>query len=330
MIDVALLLGVGAVCFAALRFVRFLFADADHALLSLGNHKPNKFRGKVVWITGASQGLGIFLVKHFASCGAKIIISARNKDNLEALKKELGLPPDDILVLPFDLCGPDAELQKAAQAADSAFSSSGIDYLIHNAGASQHAMAEEVESSVVDQLFALNTIGPIKLTQAVLPHMLERGKGRLVVIASMAAKVPTPGQAVYSATKFALLGYFASLATEICDRGVGVTVCCPGPVSSGSEVPVTRSVFGPSGMITRNEEPKAKGKIHPKRYAQLVANAAAHGVDECWIAKHPVLAMAHVQQFIPTLGYTVLKKIGPKRARAVSTGKSGYDFRIIK
>ena len=324
MVDLALLVGVGAVCFAAWRLGRFLFADADQALLSLGNHNSNAFTGKVVWITGASQGLGLYLASHFASCGAKVIISARNMDNLEAAKKSI--PSDDVLVLPFDLCGSDSELEKAALAADSAFSGSGIDYLIHNAGASQHAMAEEVQSSVVDQMFALNTIGPIKLTQAVLPYLLKRGKGRLVVIASMAAKVPTPGQAVYSATKFAVLGYFASLATEICDRGVGVTVCCPGPVSSGSDVPVTRSVFGPSGMITRTEEPKAKGKTNPKRYAQLVANAAAHGVDECWIAKHPVLAVAHIQQYIPRLGYALLKKIGPKRARAVSTGKSGYDW----
>ena len=326
--DIALFVGASAVCLAVWRFVRFLFADADSALLSLGNHKSNVFKGKVVWITGASQGLGLSLASHFASCGAKVIISSRNKGNLELAKKSL--PSDEVMVLPFDICGSDAELLRAAQTADSAFSGSGIDYLIHNAGASQHAMAEEVESSVVDQMFALNTIGPIKLTQAVLPYLLKRGKGRLVVIASMAAKVPTPGQAVYSATKFAVLGYFASLATEVCDRGVGVTVCCPGPVSSGSEVPVTRSVFGPSGMITRNEEPKPKGKINPKRYAQLVANAAAHEVDECWIAKHPVLAVGHLNQFIPRLGYMLLKKIGPKRARAVSTGKSGYDFKIVK
>ncbi len=87
----------------------------------------------------------------------------------------------------------------------------------------------------------------------------------------------------------ALYGYFASMATEVCDRNVGITICCPGPVSSGSEVATERSVYGPDGMITRTEEPNPKGKVHPRRYAQLVANAAAHGVDECWIAKHPVL-----------------------------------------
>ena len=87
----------------------------------------------------------------------------------------------------------------------------------------------------------------------------------------------------------ALYGYFSTLATEVCDRGVGVTLCCPGPVGSGADTPVERSVYGPRGWITRTEEPNARGKVHPKRYAQLVANAAAHGVDECCIPKDPVL-----------------------------------------
>ena len=103
-----------------------------------------------------------------------------------------------MLILPFDLCGSYEELEKAAAAADSAFGGSGVDYLIHNAGASQHAMAEDVSSPVTDQMFQLNTVGPIKLARAALTHMLQRRKGRMVVIASMAAKVPTPGQAVYS------------------------------------------------------------------------------------------------------------------------------------
>lgn len=67
-------------------------------------------------------------------------------------------------------------------------------------------------------MFQLNTLGPIKLTRALLPHMLSRGKGRVVVIDSMAAKVPSPGQAVYAACKSGLYGYFAGLATEVADQ----------------------------------------------------------------------------------------------------------------
>ena len=154
---------------------------------------------------------------------------------LQGVKASLPTQPDHVLVLPFDLCGSFDTLEKAASTADSAFGAAGVDYLIHNAGqasklcqscypvlwtwtrkadastetfslpyftiyegASQHAMAEDVSAEVTDRMFELNTLGPIKLARAALSHMLRRKKGRMVVIASMAAKVPSPGQAVYS------------------------------------------------------------------------------------------------------------------------------------
>ena len=86
------------------------------------------------------------------------------------------------------------------------------------AGASQHAAVEEVSTEVADEMFRLNVLGPIALTRAALPFLLSRRKGRLVVVSSMAAAVPAPGQAVYSGTKIALHGYFATLQSELNDR----------------------------------------------------------------------------------------------------------------
>ena len=86
------------------------------------------------------------------------------------------------------------------------------------AGASQHAAVEEVSTKVADEMFQLNVLGPIALTRAALPFLLSRRKGRLVVVSSMAAAVPAPGQAVYSGTKLALHGYFATLQSELNDR----------------------------------------------------------------------------------------------------------------
>jgi short-subunit dehydrogenase len=117
---------------------------------------------------------------------------------LQAVKDQLSSTCKDIEVLPLDLCGPYAGLEAAAAAADAAFGGSGVDYLVHNAGASQSALASEVSPGVTDAMFGVNTLGPIKLTRAALPSLLSRNKGRIVVVASMAAKVPSPGQAVYS------------------------------------------------------------------------------------------------------------------------------------
>lgn len=101
-------------------------------------------------------------------------------------------------MLPLDLCSSYEAFEKAAASADAAFGGAGVDYLVHNAGASQHSLAEETSAEVVEQLFQLNTLGPMHLTRAVLPHMLRRTKGRIVAVTSMSAKLPSPGQAAYA------------------------------------------------------------------------------------------------------------------------------------
>ncbi|KXZ46596.1 hypothetical protein GPECTOR_42g807 [Gonium pectorale] len=272
-------------------------------------------------------GLGAVLAKYFAGFGARLILSSRDASKLQNVKSSLGLADDRVVVLPFDLCSEYSELEKAAAAADAAFGGAGVDYLIHNAGASQHAMAAETSSEVTDALMALNAVGPIKLTRAALPHMLGRDRGRIVVVGSMSSKLPSPGQAVYAAAKMALYGYFSTLATEVADTGVRVTICCPGPVATGSEE-APRVVYGPTGRIVQNAT-GAANRLDPARAAQLIANAAAHGVDEAWMAKHPVLAVGYIWQLLPRLGWSLLKKVGPKRARAVKEGRSGYDVSKI-
>lgn len=302
------------------------FADADLNLLLRGKHKPGVFRDKVVWITGASQGLGEVLVRYFAGQGARVILSSRDATKLQRVATDCGLGTDQVMVLPLDLCGPYEGLEAAAQRADDAFGGVGVDYLIHNAGASQHALAAETSWQVADQLCRLNTMGPIHLTRAILPHMLTRGKGRLVVVASMSAKVPSPGQAMYAACKMGLYGYFSSLAAEISDTGVGVTICCPGPIATGSET-TPRVVYGADGLIVQNNTGRSNNRLAPQRCAELIANAMAHKLDECWISRHPVLLVGHIQQWLPALGWFLLKKVGPGRARAVKSGRSGYDLR---
>jgi dehydrogenase/reductase SDR family member 7 len=155
--------------------------------------------------------------------------------------------------------------------------------------------------------------------------MLRRGRGRLVPIASMAGRVPSPGQAEYAASKHALIGYFATVAAETARRGVDVTIICPGPIA-GDDV---RTVFGPSGRVTKVEESSSQSKKVPlKRCCQLACDAMAHRVREAWIAGHPVLLIAYFCQYLPGVADWLLKKVGPKRARALREGKSGYDYSL--
>ncbi|CAL5222280.1 g4619 [Coccomyxa viridis] len=310
------------------RFVRFIRADADLKLLGSRRLSKDAFKDKVVWITGASQGLGEELALCFASHGAKLILSARNRDRLERVQAACmdreGCA--GAMVLPLDICSPTSQLHEAAVEADNAFEGAGVDYLIHNAGASQHAAVEEVSTEVAEQMFQLNVLGPIALTRAALPFLLSRGHCRIVVVSSMAAAVPAPGQALYSGTKLALHGYFSTLQSELNDRGVTVTIACPGPVATGSEA-TPRNVFSSQGLTAKHEERGgSKKRLSPARVAELIARAAYNRLDMCWIAKHPVLLLGYLCQYWPTFGIWVMKKIGPLRAAQLKSGGSGYDF----
>ncbi|KIY95436.1 hypothetical protein MNEG_12525 [Monoraphidium neglectum] len=206
---------------AVAALARFVTADADMGLLLRGGHRRAAFEGKVVWITGASQGLGQALAAYLASQGARLILSSRSLEKLQRAKEACAggrAAAPEIVLLPLDVEGPQAALEAAAKEADAAFGSAGVDFLVHNAGASQHALAAETSREVAEKLLSLNALGPIALTRAALPQMLARRRGRVVVVASMAARVPTPGQAVYSAAKAAQWGYFSSLATEVADQ----------------------------------------------------------------------------------------------------------------
>mmetsp|Transcript_22461 Transcript_22461/g.62024 ORF Transcript_22461/g.62024 Transcript_22461/m.62024 type:complete len:328 (+) Transcript_22461:177-1160(+) len=312
-------------CYVAFKYMKGL--DANLGLLIKQSVPENGWNGKVVWICGASQGMGKQLAAHFAKHGGKLILSSRNEAKLQEVKSELPCPKENVSVLPVDLCGPFEQLTQAATTAEQVFG--GLDVIVHCVGASMNALAAEVTPEVTDALLAVNTVGPIKLTRALLPGLLgQKRPARIVVVASMAAKVPSPGQSIYSACKMALYGYFSSLATELADTNVGVTIVCPGPVGSSHGPGSARAVYGPTGLIsTQAAEKEDKARMAPARCVELISSAAYHGVDEAWISKHPVLALAYIFQLAPTLGWMILKRVGPKRAKAMKEGRSGYDVR---
>eukprot|EP01025_Chloroclados_australasicus_P003426 TRINITY_DN10806_c0_g1_i1.p3 TRINITY_DN10806_c0_g1~~TRINITY_DN10806_c0_g1_i1.p3 ORF type:complete len:180 (-),score=17.82 TRINITY_DN10806_c0_g1_i1:364-831(-) len=143
----------------------------------------------------------------------------------------------------------------------------------------------------------------------------------------MAAKVPSPGQAIYAATKSALHGFFNSLQTELADKGISVTMICPGPVAS-AQTDAKRTVYGPKGLITQDAGSQ-KGKVQHQRAVDLIALSVYKRLQEVWIAKHPVLGLGYFMQFVSFVGWKILNKFGPARAKALASGKSGYDVSSI-
>ncbi|MBS0476675.1 MAG: SDR family NAD(P)-dependent oxidoreductase [Proteobacteria bacterium] len=182
------------------------------------------FAGQAAWITGASSGIGAALARALAGQGARLILSGRNVAALEAVAADCG---GKALVLPFETTdhaaiGPATEQAVAW--------SGGIDLLVNNAGISQRSLAVDTAMSVYDRIIAVDLLAPIALTQAVLPHMVARGSGRIAMISSIAGKVGVPMRTAYCAAKFGIAGYADALRAEVDHLGLNVHNIYPGSV----------------------------------------------------------------------------------------------------
>ncbi|XP_014523182.1 dehydrogenase/reductase SDR family member 7 isoform X1 [Vigna radiata var. radiata] len=296
---------------------KFLTAYGDFTLMSKKQPKREEIEDKVVWITGASRGIGEILAKQLASLGAKLIISARNEVELSRVRTQLKgkHAPDEVKILPLDLSSGEDSLRIAVEKAESFFPDSGVDYMIHNAA------FERPKTSILDvteeglkATFDVNVFGTIALTKLLTPFMLKRGHGHFVVMSSAAGKTPAPGQAVYSASKYALNGYFHTLRSELCQKGIRVTVVCPGPIetsnNAGSKVP-------------------SEKRVSSERCAELTIIAATHGLKEAWISYQPVLAVMYLVQYMPSVGYWLMDKVGKNRVEAAEKKGNTYSLSLL-
>ncbi|XP_027350336.1 dehydrogenase/reductase SDR family member 7 isoform X2 [Abrus precatorius] len=279
--------------------------------------KRQEIEDKVVWITGASRGIGEVLAKQFASLGAKLIISARSEPELNRVRAQLKgkHAPDGVKILPLDLTSGEDSLRKAVEKAESFFPDSGVDYMIHNAA------FERPKTSILDvteeglkATFDVNVFGTIALTRLLTPFMLKRGHGHFVVMSSAAGKTPAPGQAVYSASKYALNGYFHTLRSELCQKGIRVTVVCPGPIETSNNSAAKAS---------------SEKRVSSERCAELTIIAATHGLKEAWISYQPVLAVMYLVQYMPTIGYWLMDKVGKNRVEAAKQKGNTYSVGLL-
>ncbi|KAH8491607.1 hypothetical protein POPTR_013G084100v4 [Populus trichocarpa] len=301
---------------------KFLTSDGDFTLMSKRHAKREEIEDKVVWITGASRGIGEVLAKQLASLGAKLILSSRNEAELERVKNQLTgkHAPGEVKIIPLDLASGEEFLKEAVEKAESFFSGAGVDYMIHNAAYERpKSTALDVNEESLKATFNINVLGPISLTRLLASSMLSRGRGHFVVMSSAAGKTPTPGQAIYSASKFALNGYFHSLRSELCQKGIKVTIVCPGPIETSNGFGSTTS--GKKGTFER--------RVSSERCAELTIIAATHGLKEVWISDQPVLAVLYLVQYMPTVGYWLMDKIGGNRLAAAAQKGNTYSLSLL-
>ncbi len=187
---------------------------------------------KVVLITGGSRGLGKALAKAFAAEGAKVVIAARNADTLESAKREIEASGVEALALAADMAQP-LDITRVVNAAIERFGR--IDVLINNAGTlgpTPRPSLLNIDPDALLETFRVNTVGPLRVTQAVLPHMIERGSGLVINVTSDAARGAYPEWGAYGASKAALELIGLTWAAELQGTGVRVVNVDPGDLQT--------------------------------------------------------------------------------------------------
>jgi dehydrogenase/reductase SDR family protein 7B len=193
--------------------------------------------GKVVWVTGATSGIGEALAYALAADGAKLVLSARRAEELRRVQAACARSQEHF-VLPFDLLQPDT-FEPAVQAVLERFGQ--IDILVHCAGISQRGSVVDTQMQVDRHIMSLNYFAPVVLTKLVLPSMIARREGQIVAISSLLGKFGAPTRAAYSASKHAVVGFFDSLRAEVHKHGISVTVACPGFVRTNASFNALRA-----------------------------------------------------------------------------------------
>ena len=187
------------------------------------------FNNKTVWITGASSGIGKALAKKVSEAkNVHLVLSSRSQSKLEDVKK-LCSSADSTTIIPLDL----AAHNDLDEAFDNNFELlSKVDIVFHNAGISQRSLTIETDFDVYKKLMDVNYLGTVALTLKLLPIFKKRNSGHFAVTSSSAGKFGVPMRSGYSASKFALHGFFEALRAEVNDSDIEITMICPGYIST--------------------------------------------------------------------------------------------------
>ena len=268
------------------------------------------FAETTYWVTGASSGVGRALAVDLSRRGAKLVLSGRNREELERTRAQLD---GESLVLPFDATDYDAlpDLVGEAQAW-----SGRIDGLINNAGISQRSLVVDTDLPVYRQLMEVDFFAPVALTKAVLPHMIEAGGGHVSIISSLAGKIGTPVRSGYCAAKHACVGFFESLRAEVeLAYGISVSVVLPGSVRTN----VSRNALTGAGEARGVSDVNIEAGLEPEAAAVAILDGIAAGEREIAIAEGMEKAALEMRRTDPEPLFRLLAEQGKELAASAGS-----------
>jgi dehydrogenase/reductase SDR family member 7 len=270
-----------------------------------------QFNDQVIWITGASSGIGEALAREFAGRGARLVLSARNETELKRVLEDCiaaGASAENFLVLPLDVAD-EAAMPAALEAVKAAFSR--IDMLINNAGMSQRSFCLDTSMDVYRRMLDVNVLGQIALTKQVLPLMVEQGSGRMVVTASVAGKVGVPLRTGYCAAKHAVMGFFDALRTEVAYLGIRVSTVVPGFIRTNVGANALTGSGEPAGV----EDADISGGMDVTECAKVIVQGLADGVEEIVVGVGDEMALLELKRADPVQAFRVMEDIAAQARR---------------
>lgn len=259
------------------------------------------FKDKVVWITGASSGIGEALAYSFAKKGAKLILSGRNEAALIEVKNNCLLFSEDCQVLSFDMLNI-AYFPQYVQTAKNFYGR--IDYLCNNAGISQRSLISDTPLEIDRKVMELDYFSQIALTKALLPTFTEQQSGHIIVISSVAGKYGFHYRSAYSAAKHALVGFFETLRLELKDIPVYVTLVYPGRIHTNISINAITADGNKHGIMDEAQENGIKADF----CAEKITTAVFKRKVELLIGREELI-LVHLKRLFPSLYYKFVLKV---------------------
>ena len=256
--------------------------------------------GRAALITGASRGLGRFMARALAEEGMSLALAARSEAGLREAAEELRELDARAVVVPCDLTDR-GEPERVARRARTALD--GVDVLVNNAGITETTSFHGREPAAIARALELNLLAPMLLARHLLPGMVERGRGHVVNVSSLAGKPGPPYEAVYGGTKAGLVGFTQSLRREYHGTGVGASVICPGFVSGAG-------MYADAVRETGVEAPRKLGTSSPEEVATAVVRAIRDDTPEVIVNPMPVRPLRALTEASPRLGEWIGRRLG--------------------
>ncbi|MBC9930972.1 SDR family oxidoreductase [Chitinophaga qingshengii] len=258
------------------------------------------YQDQVIFITGASSGIGRQLALLLAQEKARLILAARQQETLQAIQQECLQYTPFCEILTMDITVP-RQVEEGAQKAWQCYGR--IDVLINNAGVTQRSKLIDTQVSAIRQLMEVNFFGPMMLTKALLPYFQQQQHGQIVVISSMAGLMGYPWRSGYNAAKHALQGYFETLQTEQPIPQLYTTIVCPGRIHT----PITYAAITADGSPFGKMDPGQAHGIPVEKCARRIITAMRKRKKQVLIAREERILL-WFKRFFPPLFYFIARK----------------------